>query len=103
MKRDNAAMQRATAFVRLLPMLEELGVDPETVLAGTGLSIDDLKPDNFIPYRAARAFLENAAALTGREDLGLRLGDRQSLASLGPLRDAMFHAETLGEALDFLI
>lgn len=96
-------MQRATAFARLLPMLEEFGVGPDAALAGTGLSIDDLKPDSFIPYRAALAFLENAAALTDREDLGLRLGGRQSLASLGPLRDAMLHAETLGEALaDFV-
>jgi hypothetical protein len=99
MKRTHVAVQRATAFARLLPMIEELGSSPAAALAGTGLSINDLKPDGFIPYRAALAFLENAAAMTGREDLGLRLGDQQNLASLGPLGEAMFHAKTLGEAL----
>lgn len=94
-----AAVQRATALVALAPLLAELGVALERVLRGTGVSADDLRPDGFIPYAAVLAILDNAAALTGRPDIGLLLGRRQTLAALGPLGRVMRHAATLGAAL----
>lgn len=92
-------MQRATSLLHLPPLLAELGVSLEAVLDGTGVGADALRPDAYIPYAAYLAILERAAAVTGREDLGLRLGRRQTLASLGPLGRVMRHAATLGEAL----
>jgi AraC-like DNA-binding protein len=68
-------------------------------LESAGIGVDDLNPDTFIPYRAMLAVLDRAAELTGREDFGLRLGRRQTLASLGPLGDLMACAPTLGVAL----
>lgn len=93
------AMQRAASLVALPALLAELGVDLGRVLAGTGVSPDQLRPDVFIGYGAYLAILDKAAAVSGREDIGLLLGRRQTLAALGPLGRAMRHAVTLGEAL----
>ncbi|WP_083241576.1 AraC family transcriptional regulator [Methyloceanibacter stevinii] len=95
----NPAMQRAASLMQLPALLSELGVPLDVVLAGTGVLSDELRPDTFIPYAAYLAILDNAAANTGREDIGLLLGNRQSIAALGPLGRVMCHAATLGEAL----
>lgn len=95
--------QRATPLVPLPKLLAELGVPIEPVFAGTGVGPEDLRPDAFIPFAAVPVLLERAAALSGCDDLGLRLGQRQSLASIGPAGAIMASAATLGEALsDFV-
>jgi hypothetical protein len=92
-------MQRAAALMPLGPLLGESGVDMAAVLEGTGVSLDKIGPDAFIPYAAFLAMLDNAGRLTGREDIGILLGRRQTLMALGPLGDVMRHAATLGEAI----
>ena len=92
-------MQRAASLILLPPLLAELGVDLDAALEGTGVSRDQLRPDAFIPYASYLAILDNAANATGRDDIGLLLGRRQTLAALGPLGNVMRHAATLGEAL----
>ena len=93
-------MQRAASLVHLSPLLAELGVDLAAVLDGTGVSVEDLRPDAYIPYASYLKILERSAELSRCPDVGLRLGGRQTLAALGPLGKAMRHAATLGEALD---
>lgn len=93
------AMQRAAALVPLRSLLGERGVGMDEVLEGTGVSPDEIRPDAFVPYRAFLAILDNASRLTGRDDLGILLGKRQTLAALGPVGDVMLHAATLGEAI----
>jgi AraC-like DNA-binding protein len=83
----------------LWSLLPELGVDVETVHEGTGISSDQVRPDSFIPYSAFLAILDNACLATGRDDIGILLGQRQTLTALGPLGKLMRHAATLGEAL----
>lgn len=92
-------MQRAAALVHLPQLLAEHGVALGNVLAGTGVQPGDLRPDAFIPYSAALAILERAAALTGSEAFGLALGARQGVTSLGPAASVMRTAPTLGAAL----
>ncbi len=92
-------MQRAASLVPLPGLLRDLGVRPGDVLAGTGVSDDALRPDAFIPYAVYLAILDRAALATGRDDFGVLLGRRQTLAALGPLGRLMRHATTLGEAL----
>ena len=92
-------MQRAASLILLPPLLAELGVGLDAALEGTGVSRDQLRPDAFIPYASYLAVLDNAANATGRDDIGLMLGRRQTLAALGPLGSVMRHAATLGEAL----
>ena len=84
----------------LPPLLAALGVDLEAVLAGTGIAAADFRPEAFVPFAACQTVLDRAAKLSGCDDLGLRLGRRQSLATLGPVGDVMRHAATLGEALN---
>ncbi|MCG6870198.1 MAG: AraC family transcriptional regulator [Gammaproteobacteria bacterium] len=91
--------QRATLLAHLPPLLAELGVPLAPVLEGTGISADDLAPEVYIPYAGMLVVLDRAAAASGRDDLGFLLGERQTLASLGPAGQVMILAETVGEAL----
>jgi AraC-like DNA-binding protein len=96
-------MQRAGPLAPIPALLAELGTPLAAVLEGTGVLPEDLRHGAFVPYTAAVAILERAAVLTGLEDFGLRLGLRQTLASLGPIATVMRHAASLGEALqDFV-
>ena len=92
-------MQRAAPLLLLEPLLAELGSSLPEALTGSGVAAGDLRPGGFIPYGTFLAILDRAAALTGRDDIGLLLGQRQGLSALGPLGVAMRHATTLGEAL----
>lgn len=93
------AMQRAASLMLLPSLLKDFGVGLEAVLEGTGVAPDQLRPDSFISYAAYLAILDNACKVTGQDTIGMRLGQRQTLAALGPLGVAMRHAATLGEAL----
>jgi AraC-like DNA-binding protein len=99
MLNQRPATQRADSLAPLAEILEEFGVSLDDVLEGTGLSRSDILPDRFIPYGAYLAILERAVDLTGREDFGLLLGSRQTLATVGPLAQAVRSSATLGEAL----
>jgi AraC-like DNA-binding protein len=91
--------QRATLVAHLPLLLEEFGVPLDKALSGTGIAASDLVPDAFLPYAAVLALLDRAAALSGREDFGVVLGQRLSLAALGPAGEVLQQAGTLGEAL----
>lgn len=99
MKEAPIAMQRAASLMQLPSLLEKLGVGIDAVLEGTGVSQDQLRPDCFIQYWAYLAILDKACIATGRDDIGMMLGQRQTLTALGPLGVVMRHAATLGEAL----
>jgi AraC-like DNA-binding protein len=98
-KEARIAKQRAASLMQLPGLLAQFGVGMDAVLAGTGITPDELRPDGFIPYAAFLAILDNACQATGRDDIGMLLGQRQTLAALGPLGNAMRHAATLGEAI----
>ncbi|MCX7302931.1 MAG: AraC family transcriptional regulator ligand-binding domain-containing protein [Hyphomicrobiales bacterium] len=84
-------------------LLSEFGVEIEAVLEGTGLGVEDLRPEAMIPFAQAQLILDRAALLTGRDDFGLQMGLRQGLEALGPVGSIMRHAATLGNALsDFV-
>jgi len=82
--------------------LAELGIPTEDVLKGTGLVPADLSPDRFLELSTILKVLDNAVERSGREDLGLLLGARNSVAVLGPLSRVVRAAPTLGEALSDL-
>jgi AraC-like DNA-binding protein len=93
------AVQRASSLAPLASLTKGLGAPVEAVLEGTGLTPGNLLAQPFIPYDTYIAILRQAAALTGREDFGLLLGLRQTLATVGQLAEAVKYAATLGEAL----
>ena len=92
-------MQRAASLVPLPHLLDEFGVEPCVGARGTGVTAEDIRPDAFVPYAAFLSVLDNASRLTGRDDFGILLGKRQTLAALGPLGEVLRHAATLGEAI----
>jgi hypothetical protein len=79
----------------LVDLLAEAGVEPEAVLAGTGLSVADLgqavltSPQQFLT--AGR----NAVRIYGQPDLGVRLGRRLHVTSYGMFGYALRCSETL--------
>jgi AraC-like DNA-binding protein len=99
MQRQIPATQRADSLAPLAGLLNDFGLSLDDILEGTGLSRSDVLPDRFIPYDAYLAILQKAADRTGREDFGLLLGARQTLATVGPLAVAIRSSATLGEAL----
>jgi AraC-like DNA-binding protein len=98
-KEARIATQRAASLMQLPALLAGFGAGLDEVLAGTGVKPDQLRPDAFIPFSAFLAILDNACRATGRDDIGIELGRRQTLAALGPLGTVMRHAATLGEAI----
>lgn len=93
------ATQRVDPIVPVLDLLTEFGVPTAEAFAGTGLSPEDLVPGRYAPYGALLALLDRAAALTGRDDLGLLIAARHRLDMLGPAAAVMRAAATLGQAL----
>jgi len=93
------ATQRAASLMPLPGLLAQFDVGLDAVLAGTGVTPGQLRPDGFIPFSGFLAILDNACRVTGRDDIGMLLGQRQTLAALGPLGVAMRHAATLREAI----
>ena len=97
--KKHTAMQRAAALVPLAGVLADHGVSMASVLEGTGVSAAELRPDAFVAYADFLSVLDNACRLTGRDDIGMLLGRRQTLAALGPLGGVLRHAATFGEAI----
>jgi AraC-like DNA-binding protein len=96
------ATQRADPLAHLPGLLAELGVPLDAVFEGSGIRAEDLTQGRFVPFAAMLTVAENAAAVSGREDLGLLLGFRHSADVLGPVAEVLRTAATLGEALSDL-
>lgn len=95
-----AVLTRGSLISRADELISELGGDAEALLRAHGidpLAIDDF--DRFVRYEDAAAVLGHAAREFACPDFGLRLGGKQSIASLGPLSVILRNAETVGEAV----
>lgn len=98
-----APQQRVGPLADLSSFVRELGGDPAEVFLGTGIAPDALQANDFIPVALFLQILDRAASVTGRQDVALLLGLRQSPDKLGPLGRLMSLAPTLGQALgDFV-
>jgi AraC-like DNA-binding protein len=87
-------------FVRLVDLVEELGVAPQRLCAGLGCSVEDLRRGEQISRRQAWRLIRRALRLTGRGDLGMELGIRENLSHFGLPGFAMSVAETFSDALE---
>lgn len=92
-------MQRASVLAELPGLLAGLGVAPETVFAESGIALDTLTPDSWVPFPALLSSLESAARVTGIAHLGLLLGQRFTMLHHGLLGQLMRVAPTLQQAL----
>ena len=94
---------RVGGAAALIPVLREIGVDPEPLLHDAGLTTHAFDhPDNVVPFAALCRALQLAAQRTGVSDVGLRAGMRAGLPSLGVLGYVVAHSETVGRGLQAL-
>ncbi|MCB1843101.1 MAG: AraC family transcriptional regulator ligand-binding domain-containing protein [Halioglobus sp.] len=71
----------------------------EELLAGTGLTADDLGRQNYLPFQPMARMMRNADAGGAEPGWAARIGDRLNLNTHGPLGFAALSAPNLGAAL----
>ena len=86
-------------LVSLAELVERQGVPPQRLCDGLGFGLDDLRTALPVSDRQAWRMIRRALQLSGRADLGLELGSRQSLNNFGLTGYAMSVMPTLGEAI----
>lgn len=109
---DHESVSRSTVRLRekvyaplkiltVVQVLSECGVAPEAVLAGTGLSFDEIRdPDVRTSVQQLLAVGRNAVRLHPLPELGLRVGRRLHVTSYGLYGYAMLCAETMRQGFD---
>ena len=91
---------RGTALTGFRELVDELGGDPDRMLAEVGIPVTTIGDyGEFIPYVPLLDVLENAARATGAPDFGRRLAARQGIEVLGSVGAAARSAPTVRAAL----
>lgn len=79
--------------------LVELGADPDKFVAEVGLNPGLFDRGARVTYASLGRLIAHGADRTGCPHLGILVGRRSTLASLGPLGLLMRHSDTVGDAL----
>lgn len=91
---------RLGAVKEIAAILREFGTDAGDVIRTIGLDPDLFSDgDNAIPFDSLATLLDRSVALTGYHHIGLLIGQRATLSSLGPIGGLMQHSPTVGDAL----
>jgi len=97
-------MLRIGGTIGLPATLQSLGANPAQLLAEVGLDLSLFdSPDNLVSYSARGRLVEHCVARTGCEHLGLLVGQRSSLQSLGLVGSLVKYSPDLGTALRSLV
>jgi AraC-like DNA-binding protein len=93
------------ALAQLPQVMRELGHDPWELLESFGVTPTMLAAQPMTPLPASLhgQIAQAAADLTGRDDIGLMLGQRSTLENAGPLRLYVYNAKTTREAVEGLV
>lgn len=87
-------------LLALAMIAPERGVQPENLCRGLGFSVEDLsKPSTRVSYRQASLMVQRALVAIPDPALGLTLGTRGTLGSMGLVGHAMAMSKTLGDAM----
>lgn len=79
---------------------EEIGIAPERLCLGLGFSVADLSnPACRISFRQGSIMIRRALELAPGRPLGLMIGERETIASIGLLGYAMMTSRTAGDAV----
>ena len=77
-----------------------LGISPERLCMGLGFSVEDLgNPACRVSFRQGSSMIRRALQWAPRQALGLLIGERETIASIGLLGYAMMTSRTVGEAV----
>jgi AraC-like DNA-binding protein len=91
---------RIAAFMHLPEILREFGVDVHDVIHEAGVQPDIFDdPDNLIPYPDVGRLLSVSARHTNCDHIGLLIGQRSRLATMGLAGQMALCADTVGEGL----
>ncbi|GJE72698.1 AraC family transcriptional regulator [Methylorubrum podarium] len=96
------ALGRPGVGPAIYAILAELGADPEDLLAELGLDPRHLDGGKLVSYADLGRLIARGAECTNCPHLGLLVGQRATLASLGRLGLLMRHSNTVGDALQVL-
>lgn len=89
--------------MELPAIVAELGADPDPLLAEAGMTRDYfLDPENSVLVVTVGRLLQRAVEVTGCRHLGLLIGRRTTVSSLGALGFLMKASATVGDALQAL-
>ncbi|MFV0460833.1 MAG: AraC family transcriptional regulator ligand-binding domain-containing protein [Actinomycetales bacterium] len=92
---------RSTNLAGFPEVVRGLGADPRPLMRRFGLTPGvEAADDEFVPWPALTGLLESTAQDLDCPDLGLRMGEFQGLAILGPLAVVVRNADTLGVGLE---
>jgi AraC-like DNA-binding protein len=91
---------RVAAFAALPAVLGEFGIELRDVLDESGLQADIFSdPDNLVPYPVLGHLLAVSARHTNCDYIGLLIGQRSRLATMGLAGQIALCADTAGEGL----
>jgi AraC-like DNA-binding protein len=94
-------MIRAASLRGFVPLVEELGGDPDELLREFGMSRETVASDDQLVSITAHDRMLDVAATTLRcPDLGLRLATMQDVSILGPLALAVESSATASQAVE---
>jgi len=92
------------ALSELPNLMRDAGHDPWELLESFGVTRAMMAtPMTPVPLKLHGQIMQAAADATGREDLGLLLGQRATLEHAGPLRLLVFNSRTTREAVESLV
>jgi len=98
------AMLRIGATMGLPAVLRDLGAEPAQLLAEVGLQLSLFdSPDNVLSFSARGRLVEHCVARTGCKHLGLLVGQRSGLQSLGLAGSLVKYSPDVGTALHSLV
>jgi AraC-like DNA-binding protein len=93
-------LAKGTMLTGVIPLLEEMGLDVDAILAEVGVPREDYgNPDARVPVSAAGRLLA-AVTREGITNFGLELAARRKLSNWGPLGDIASNQGTLREAIE---
>lgn len=99
--RTDEAIFPTDLLLALALIAPERGVQPEHLCRGLGFGVEDLlRPSTRVSYRQASLMIQRALAAIADPALGLTLGTRGNMGSMGLIGHAMAMCKTLGAAME---
>lgn len=95
---------RACTLTAFEPVVAQLGADADDLLSQVGLSRQFLHdPENSVPFKTVGRLLRLAVEATRCRHVGLLMGQRTGMSSLGAVGFLMRSSPTVGDALRALV
>ena len=103
-RKPRPATLRVGGASEILRVVESFGMDPREVLIDAGVDPELFEdPGNMITYAARDRLMKHGVARTGCQHLGLLVGQRMDLPSLGLVGLLMKTSPSVGDALRSLV